>query len=318
MSTLESTDDLLRAARENREFREAFRREILTEELMAAPGDIRELKEITANIAATCEALNVHAGTTNQQLENVADGIKSLQQVTEANARGIGDLVGGIADMNRNLGEKIDGVEERLTQRIDGMGEQIDGLGEQIDGLGEKVDTELTAQSAFRGTYAQSAANKERIRIANKFAYLHGVKYTDAMGVRRDVMRGWLRGENTAIVEGLQLRDRAWETFLVPDLVAAVHDLTAPEDARPLYYIALESSYSIDDEDVVRATDHAKIVNAVTGLPAYAVVAGVRLDERITDGARNRIREEVAEYVEAGNQDFVYWHKLEASESEAT
>ena len=308
MATLESTDDLLRAARENREFREAFRREILTEELMAAPGDIRELKEITANIAATCEALNVHAGSTNQQLESVADGIKSLQQITEANAKGISDLVSGIADMNRNLGERIDGVEERLTQRIDGMGKQIDGLG-------EKVDTELTAQYAFRGTYAQSAANKERIRIANKFAYLHGVKYTDAMGVRRDVMRGWLRGENTAIVEGLQLRDRAWETFLVPDLVAAVHDLTAPDDARPLYYIALESSYSsIDDEDVVRATDHAKIVNAVTGLPAYAVVAGVRLDERITDGARSRIREEVAEYVEAGNQDSVYWHKLEASD----
>ena len=198
------------------------------------------------------------------------------------------------------MNSNVDGMEERLAQ--------------QIDGVGAKVDTELTAQSAFRGTYAQSAANKERINIANKFAYLHGVKYTDAMGVRRDVMKAWLQGEYTTIVEGLGLRDRALATFLEPDLVAAVQDLMAPDDAPPLYYLVLEASYSIDDEDIIRATDHAKIVNAVTGLSAYAVVAGVRLDERITDGVRSRIREEVAEYVEAGNSDFVYWYKLESSD----
>ena len=88
----------------------------------------------------------------------------------------------------------------------------------------------------------------------------------------------------------------------------------APDDAPPLYYIVLEVSYSIDDEDIIRATDHAKIDNAVTGLSVYAVVAGVRLDDRITDGARSRIREEVSEYVEAGNPDFVHWYKLESSD----
>ncbi len=37
MATLDTTEDLLRAARENPEFREAFRREILTEELLGFP-----------------------------------------------------------------------------------------------------------------------------------------------------------------------------------------------------------------------------------------------------------------------------------------
>ena len=36
MTIVNTTDDLLRAARENKEFREAFRREILTEELMTS------------------------------------------------------------------------------------------------------------------------------------------------------------------------------------------------------------------------------------------------------------------------------------------
>ena len=68
MTTLNTTEDLLRAARENPEFREAFRREILTEESMTAPGDIKELKEIAINIATTSEALNEHAATTKGQI----------------------------------------------------------------------------------------------------------------------------------------------------------------------------------------------------------------------------------------------------------
>lgn len=46
MTNVNTTDELLRAARENKEFREAFRREILTEELMAVPDDIKELKPL--------------------------------------------------------------------------------------------------------------------------------------------------------------------------------------------------------------------------------------------------------------------------------
>ena len=106
------------------------------------------------------------------------------------------------------------------------------------------------------------------------------------------------------------MRERVWETFLVSDMVAAVHDLMAPNENPPLYYIAVEASYSIDDDDVAKVTDHAKIVQAVTGLAAHAVVAGVRLDDEITNDARNKIHEEVAQYVEAGNPDFVYWHRL--------
>ena len=205
------------------------------------------------------------------------------------------------------LATDMKGMEERLTN-------QIGVVGEQIDGLGTKVNTELRAQSAFRGTYAQSAAIDERIKISNKFAHLHGAKRTDAMGVRRDVLKTWLQGEYTDVVEGLGLRERAWETFLVPDMVAAAHDLMAPNEDPPLFYIVVEASYSIDDEDVAKATDHAKIVHAVTGLTAYAVVAGVRLDDEITDDARSKIREDVTQYVEAGNPDFVYWHRLVSSD----
>lgn len=146
MTTVNTTDDLLRAARENKEFREAFRREILTEELMTAPGDIKELNETAINIAATGEALNERAATTNQQLEIMADGVNSLvrgiadyksstdsrlnslQQITEANAKGIGDLVSGIADMSRNLNEKIEEKVDGVNQKLGGMDEKINEI----------------------------------------------------------------------------------------------------------------------------------------------------------------------------------------------
>ena len=89
----------------------------------------------------------------------------------------------------------------------------------------------------------------------------------------------------------------------------------AADEDPPLYYIAVEASYSIDDEDIARATDHAKIVHAITGLTAYAVVAGVRLDDEITDDARSKVCEEVTQYAEADSDpDFVYWHRLESSD----
>ena len=213
----------------------------------------------------------------------------------------------GLEKDMQGIRDDIEGMEKRLT-------EQVDGVGNQIDGLGTKVETELKAQGAFRGTYAQAVANSERVEISDLFAHIHGVKFTEAMPIGRHDLRSWLKGEHTEVIEALRLRERAWRTFREPDIVAAVHDLMAESYDSPLYYICVEASYSIDGEDVTRATDHAKIVHAVTGLSAYAVVAGVRLDDEITDDARSKIREEITRYVEAANPDLVYWHRLASSD----
>ena len=211
-----------------------------------------------------------------------------------------GKRFGGLEEDVQGIRNDMQGMERRLTG--------------QIDGVGDKVSVELKAQSSFRGTYAQATANSERVEISDLFAYLHGVKRTDAMPVGRSTLRSWLKGKYTEVVEALGLRERAWRTFRNPDIIAAVHDLMADDDASPLYYIAVEASYSIDGEDVAKATDHAKIVHAVTGLTVYAVVAGVRLDDEIEDDARNKICAEVAQYVETDNRDMVYWHRLESSD----
>jgi len=78
MMNLNTTDDLLRAARDNQDFREAFRRLILTEELVEVPGQLKELTAVTANLAATAQSLLEHAAITNQHLGSIGKDIKSL------------------------------------------------------------------------------------------------------------------------------------------------------------------------------------------------------------------------------------------------
>ena len=67
----------------------------------------------------------------------------------------------------------------------------------------------------------------------------------------------------SSLVEALDLRPRAWDTFLTPDDIAGVRDLQAENDAEPAFYIVVEASYTGEAEDIDKAIDHAKIVHAV-------------------------------------------------------
>lgn len=299
MTILETTDDLLRAARENEEFREAFRREILTEELMAVPNDIKELKAIATNIAATGEALNEHAATTNQQLQIMTDGITSLQQITEANAKGIGDLVSGITDYKTITEKQFARVQTSIT-RVEGT------LREQEQ-----------AQANFRGAYAQSVAGKEDVEIARKFAGAHGLDSVpiDTTHIGRSTLREWVKIHINALLAIDLKQSNPLDKFIRPDIIAAIIDVT-DEDATPAFYIAVEASYSAEKKDIDKATDNAKIIQTITGLKTYPVVAAVRLHRRVEDDdeTRSRLYEDVADLIEADNPDAAFWYKVDSDD----
>lgn len=209
--------------------------------------------------------------------------------------RGIAALLEHAATTNRRL------------DLIEGDIKQMKG---DIDGLGEAFRREAQAQSSYRGAHAQGAASKNRVGISNLFAQFHAIKRTDAIPVRRRVLKSWLQGENTEVVESLNLRERTWETFLEPDIVAEVHDLMADDVSRPEFYIVVEASYTGEAEDIDRATDHAKIVRAVTGLDAYPVVAAVRMDDKMEPDTRRRLYDDVQEFVAANDADAAFWYRL--------
>ena len=240
MTTLNTTDDLLRAARENREFREAFRREILTEDLMESPRELRELKAITGSlvegIAALVQGMADYRSATDTKLERIDNSLGALVEKVDKNSA---DIVG--------LGQKVD----KNSADIVGLGQKVDKNGEDINGLGDMFRAEVKAQSSYRGTYAVEAAREDEREVASLFAYKHGLRVIKTCQVPDDVLENWL-ADNFALVESLDLRERAWRTFLGADIVVGVRDLQASLDTTPAYYVALEASYTVGKEDILQ------------------------------------------------------------------
>ena len=302
MATIDNTDDLLRLVREDSNFRATMRRELLTAELLEVPQRLTALEQSTA-------ALIEYTNATNRRLDNIEADITVIKD-------DINVMKGDITVMKDDINVMKDDITVMkgdinvMKDDVSVTKNDVSVIKDDINGLGEAFRQEVRAQSSYRGAHAQTAANRDRVRISNLFAKFHAIRRTDAMPVRRNRLKTWLQGENAEVVEALNLRDRAWETFLEPDIVAAVHDLMAENDAEPAFYIVVEASYTGEAEDIDKAIDHAKIVHAVTGLDAYPIVAAVRLDDKMEPEMRSRLYDDVQKFVAANDADAAFWFRL--------
>ena len=182
-----------------------------------------------------------------------------------------------------------------------------------INGLGESFRREVKAQSSYRGNYAQSAASASDIDIAYLFARRHGLEAINTRHISRNTLAAWLR-DNRDLIKSLNIRQRAMRTFLRPDIIASVEDLYSGDGAATEYYIVVEASYTGEVEDIDKATDHAKIIRAVTGLEAYPVVAGAELDYEMDEEARHRLYVDVEQFVEANDPNAAYLYRLDSAD----
>ena len=163
----------------------------------------------------------------------------------------------------------------------------------------------------FRGNYAFAAAGKENASIARLFAGRHGLRRIFVRSLPPEDRAGLLDGHEDAL-SSLVLDDDTWDSFVSrSDLIAEVTDLRSRTE--PVYYIAVEASFTAHDKDINRATGHAKIIRSATGLEAYPVVAAVRLDPNI-DSAR--ITEDAQEYLDAASVNTALWYRLVEDELE--
>ena len=243
---INDTDDFIRVLRENEEFQAAARRELLTQDLLELPKDVRKFRV-------------------------------------------------------------------RTEVRFDEISGEVAGARRDIDGLGDSFRREVRAQSSYRGNYAQRAAIGSNYDIARLFANLRGMRLIKTRRVFGTTTENWL-ANNISLVDSLNLRDRAWGTFLTPDDIAEVRDLQASNESDPAFYIVVEASYTGEEEDILRATDHAKIVRAITGLDAYPVVASVVLDDRMDTETRSRLYDDLDGFIEANDQDAAFWYRLDSAD----
>ena len=264
MTTVNTTDDLLRAARENKEFREAFRREILTDDLINLP-----------------QRFEAHASETTKNINALTSNIAALTKNVE--------------DINRNLNERIDGTNEK-----------IDGMDEKLDEIRTSHRAEHNALHRFRGNYAIETTRNSDGDIAELFANARGVNRYRLRTLTREE-RDDLFDDNLDSIDLLDTEGNISKSFPTGDIIA---EASHRRSRDTIFYIAVEASYTVNADDVIRASDHAKILREVTGREAFAIVSGVGLNPEIGNSYRQRIVEDLTEYLESKQDDLVFWFHL--------
>ncbi len=178
---------------------------------------------------------------------------------------------------------------ESIELRLDRMSEDIAELRQDVTRIDRRVVRLSNDFGVFRGSYAENAARKSVDTIAIHVGNAKGIDL-DEFTVRTldsDALKDKARAfaDISEIPQGERL------SFYESDLVAEVQDREGET-----YYIVVEASYTCDETDTDRAISHAKLLTRFTRKNAYAVVAGVRIDN------------EIRETVEAGN---VFWYEID-------
>ena len=158
---------------------------------------------------------------------------------------------------------------ERQFEAINRQFEAIDRRFEAIDRRFEANDGRfvqlLTDIAPIKAAHARNAAVREAdliaedsglrfVRVLNDSQVAELARLGPAAGIAKNELRSFRRAD--LLVEG---RDAAGETC----------------------YLATEISFTVNGRDTTRAIRNARLLTRFTGRPAYAVVAGLRHDQRI-------------------------------------
>ena len=354
MTTINTSDELVVLVREDPVFRAAMRRELLTAELLETPQRLAALERSVAELVEHTNRTNERLDKMDQTIAAIVEQTNALNKRLDAVESDIAVMKGDIAEtksdivvmkadiaetksditvMKADIAEtksdivvmKADIAETKsdivvmksdiaeTKSDITVMKGDISDIKNDINGLGATFRREVRAQSSYRGNYAQRATVMSNQDIASRFAHLHGLHRVTTRQVRRATSEAWL-ANNIPLVESIGLRERAWNTFLVPDDIAGVVPLGASDDTVPSFYIVVESSYTVEKEDILKATDHAQIVQVVTGIDAYAVVAGAEVDDEMDEEARRRLYVDVERFVEAKDPGAAYLYLLDSAD----
>lgn len=159
----------------------------------------------------------------------------------------------------------------------------------------------------FRGAYAADAARKNDRMIAREIARVRGnrVRVTERLDYD-SLGRILIDAEQ---VDTADIHDDTWDTFQNADLVLKVRERNR---ANTEFYIAVEASYTGNGDDFKRAVGHAKMIERVKGVDAYAVVAGARVGQDI----ESFIRLHPEGFVRMKDADAALWYQIETTDME--
>ena len=270
--TIRTTDDILHALDAHPEWLAAVRAKILTQELLDLPRKVAQLAETVAQLADRVTQLEDKvarlANTVAQLAETVAYLVREMD--------GVKQEVNGVKQEVNGVKQAINGLEKRVGKLEEGQQRLVEGQQWLKEGQ-QRLENRVAEIS---GRYAEETAEKEIALLIHNMDLRHVCTLSLAEVVTMAV---------PDLAQHASKNDVA--SFCRADLIA-----TAVDAAGQTWYVAVEVSYTADERDTTRALRNADYLTRLTGQPARAAVAAVKIDNRIQEPLQRGV---------------VYWHALE-------
>jgi chromosome segregation ATPase len=239
--------ELLALLRQHPEWREAVRREVLTEELLALP-------TIVGRLAETQEQL---ASQVRQQASQMEQLTIRMDQLTT----------------------RMD----QLTARMDQLATRMDQLTARMEQLAARMEQLAAEVRLLTADVRQLGSIVERLdgRVGNLEEWRYERRF-NARARLTEIVREPVE-VNLADLEAVldardqdRVTDKEWKQLLALDIL--FKGRLGPGRDAPEHLVALEVSRAVDSRDVQRAYDRAAILARI-GLAAIPVVGGRRLTD---------------------------------------
>ena len=223
--------------------------------MVTPPDKAEEVLQAIDHLRQSLETLQVNSDRADKQRDTKIDAI--------------GNDIGAL----RAQGDALRAQVDSQGRQINVLGDRITDLTARMDGFDRKLDGIRDDIGLVKGGHARNAMRQNLCRIVDQF----GFKLLSP--VPQEGVIVW----STAVAADNGISPGEAESFANADMIAHVLD----SDGK-LSYLALEASYTVANNDIRRAVRNAEYLKTLTGLGAYAGVAGVQVlpeaQAKIDDG----------------------------------
>ena len=227
MPTIHTPDDLIKLVRENAEFREALRRELLTDELLALPQRFSKYAEATdRRLDELTKRFSEYAEATDRRLDELTKTVAKLVRHAEATDRRLDALEQG----QQRLEQSYQRLERGQRQHTNDIAE--------LKGIG--LETRLYNRGISQIATLLRVQNSHRIRVAERDD--NSAEFNNAL--------------YEALEQGVLSEDE-YARILDTDMVVRSNRPGQPHQV----YVPIEASYSVSRDDIDKVIRTAGILD---------------------------------------------------------
>jgi len=253
----------------------------LTRRVDALAERVDQLTQRVDALAQRVEEIAEQLAQLTRRVDALAERVDQLTQRVDALAQRVEEIAEQLAQLTRRVDALAQRVEEiaaqlaQLTRRVDALAERVDQLAQQVEQLTKQMNEMARQFAQYRRDTDQLKGMMLEMRYAQRpYAYFKDL-------IRR--ARTLSVDELYDLLEGLNLTEAEVRDVVECDALIFGRD---PEDGKPTYLL-LEASWTIDLEDVERASRRAALLSRA-GLTVLPVVAGYAARPNILEEAARR------------------------------